>query len=47
MITPTRAPYTLTFSKRGLKDLSNLEPVVGQHIFSALEQVCLQGIGKY
>lgn len=45
MITPTRAPYTLTFSKRGLKDLSNLEPVVGQHIFSALEQVCTFGIG--
>jgi mRNA interferase RelE/StbE len=45
MITPVRAPYELSFSKRGLKDLSSLEPQVQQQVFSGLQEVCLHGIG--
>jgi mRNA interferase RelE/StbE len=45
MISPARVPYELSFSKRGLKDLSSLEPQVQQQVFSGLQEVCLQGIG--
>jgi mRNA interferase RelE/StbE len=45
MISAARAPYELSFSKRGLKDLSSLEPLIQQQVFSGLQEVCLQGIG--
>ena len=45
MISPARAPYELSFSKHGLKDLSNLEPQVQQQVFTRLQEICLQGIG--
>ena len=45
MISPARAPFTLSFSKRGLKDVSSLEPQFQQQVFSGLQEVCLQGIG--
>jgi mRNA-degrading endonuclease RelE of RelBE toxin-antitoxin system len=45
MISPARAPFTLSFSKRGLKDLSSLEPQFQQQVFTGLREVCLQGIG--
>jgi hypothetical protein len=45
MISPARAPFTLSFSKRGLKDLSSLEPQFQQQVFTGLQEVCLQGIG--
>jgi mRNA-degrading endonuclease RelE of RelBE toxin-antitoxin system len=45
MIAPANAPYTLSFSKRGFKDLSSLEPRFQQQVFSGLQDVCLQGMG--
>jgi mRNA-degrading endonuclease RelE of RelBE toxin-antitoxin system len=46
MISPSLAPFELSFSKRAFKDLSNLEPQAQQQVFTSLQEVCLQGSGN-